>query len=228
MSSSPSPAQAGSFDPVFDSQAVFRALLDAMARPGLVVHLPVRDPRCPVPSCQPLAAMLLTLLDHEVTFAVAPETGHGDGVDALVSYLAAATGSRAVAVEEADFVVAPGAPPAGLLRRLRRGSPAFPDESATLLILVPALDPAGNGPEVSLAGPGVRSGGKTIVRLPGLTPADLVDLAEVNAEPPLGIDLILVDAAGSLTGLPRSTRLTLLSGGSKVNGREARGTREEQ
>lgn len=198
-------AAAGRFDPVFDSQAVFRALLDAMARPGTVGRTPVRDPRCPVAGCQPLAAALLTLLDHEVAFAVAPATG--DGAAELAAYLAAATGSRRVPPGEADFVVALGAPPPGLLLGLRRGTPAFPDEGATLLLLAPDLDAPEGGLPVALAGPGVRPG--ATARLAGLTAADLADLAAANAEPPRGLDLILIDRGGRLLCLPRSTRLTV-------------------
>ena len=65
--------QAKPFDIVFDSQAIFRTVLDAMARPGTIGLLTALDPRCPLPDYRPLTAVARTLLDHEVTFAVIPE-----------------------------------------------------------------------------------------------------------------------------------------------------------
>jgi alpha-D-ribose 1-methylphosphonate 5-triphosphate synthase subunit PhnH len=201
------PTTDGRFDPIFDSQATFRVVLDAMARPGAPARLPTPDPRCPVADCRPLSAVLLTLLDHEVSFAVVPATGDGATAEQVSRYLASATGSRPAPVEAADYVLAMGGLPDGLLLSLKRGAPAYPDESATLLVLVPPVAEA-TGPTVALAGPGVRPG--TTARLSGLTPIDLTDLATANEEPPLGVDLVLADAAGNLTCLPRSTRLTPL------------------
>ena len=41
------PTADGRFDPIYDSQATFRVVLDAMARPGAPARLPTPDPRCP-------------------------------------------------------------------------------------------------------------------------------------------------------------------------------------
>lgn len=197
----------GQFDPVFDAQAVFRMWLGAMARPGTVARVPIGDPRCPLPMLQSAAALLLTVLDHEVAFAVEPPSHYPRARDTLVAYLSAATESRPRRAEEADFVLAWSPLPQGLLLRLRRGTPAYPDRGGTLLMRVPDLSQAQSGPAVSLDGPGIRPG--SAVRLGGLTPADLVDLAAVNSDPPLGIDVVLIDGVGMMTCLPRSTRTTL-------------------
>jgi len=113
--------------------------------------------------------------------------------------------------EAADYAVLLGAPPASLAGSLRRGAAAFPDESATLVSLVPSLgatnDGHGEGAVVALAGPGVTPG--TTLRIGGWGRADLAAVAAANAEPPLGIDLILIDPDGQVAGLPRSTRLTI-------------------
>jgi alpha-D-ribose 1-methylphosphonate 5-triphosphate synthase subunit PhnH len=199
------PTVDGRFDIVVDSQRTFRVLLEAMARPGTLMRVPEADPRCPEPTHAPLAAVLLTLIDHEVSFAVVPAVGDGLVADRLTRYLTEMTGSRAVAPEAADYVLALGALPPGIILGLKRGIPAYPDESATLLVAVPSLIDA-HGPLVALAGPGVRMG--RTARLDGLTAGDLAELAIANAEAPLGIDVILADAAGSLLCLPRSTRLT--------------------
>lgn len=199
-------AAATRFDPVFGAQAVFRIVLDAMARPGTRTALPAIDPVRPIPDLAAVAAVGQTLLDHEVTFAVVPAPSDGAVADRFAAYLALTTGCRLVSAPEADYVIALGQLPAGLPATLRPGVPTYPDEGATLICHVPNFDPA-TGTDVALAGPGVRPG--TTLTLPGLTPADLASLAAANAEPPCGIDLILIDPIGSVVALPRSTRLTL-------------------
>lgn len=196
------------FDPVFAAQATFRTVLDAMARPGTTAPLPARDPGCPVAGCDGVAAVLLTLLDHEVTFAAVPAPGRGADGERLTAYLAGATGGRSVAVEAADYVLVLGGPLAGLPGSLRRGTPAFPDEGATLVATVASLGGVEEGLAVALAGPGVAPG--TTLRVGGWRADDLTAVAAANAEPPLGIDLILAAPDGSVACLPRSTRLTLV------------------
>jgi alpha-D-ribose 1-methylphosphonate 5-triphosphate synthase subunit PhnH len=198
---------ASGFDPVFGSQATFRAVLDAMARPGTLHHLPVADPACPLVAARPLTAILQTLLDHEVGFGV---VGAPEDTDRLSAYLVETTASRSVPLEEADYVVALGPLRPGLPLRLKRGEPAYPDRGATLICLVPPL--TGDRDEqiaVSLAGPGIPPDADTTVRLSGPSLAVLTALAAANAEPPCGIDLILVDPAGRIVCLPRSTRITM-------------------
>lgn len=197
------------FDPVFDAQTAFRTLLDSTARPGTVAPLGMADPRCPLAVCRALAALARTLLDHEVGFAVVAAGGERDGqVDELARYLALATGSRPTAAENADFVFVLGPLPTGLLPGLRRGLPAFPDDSATVVILVPDLDAGDGGLPVALQGPGVPP--NTVATLAGLTAADLAERDAANAEPPCGIDLVLIDPAGRILCLPRSTKIRLV------------------
>lgn len=203
MTAAPS-RSAHAFDPVFGAQTAFRVVLDAMARPGQVAALDVADPRCPVAAARPLAALARTLLDHEAGFAVVAGRGTDEReAGELARYLALATGSRPLDTARADFVFVLGTPPAGLLPGLRRGVPAFPDEGATAVVLVPNLDAADGAPRVTLSGPGIP--GKRASDLPGLPPETLAERDAANAEPPCGIDLILIDAAGRVLCLPRST-----------------------
>ena len=208
LATAPPPASATPFDPVFATQATFRTVLDAMARPGTVRELPVADPAAPLPETRYLTALLLTLLDHEVGFSVVPAAGAVADAARLTAYLVEMTGSRPSSVEEAGYVIALGSLPTGLPVRLKRGEPAYPDRGATLICLVPPLgDASAGGLAVSLAGPGVSPIHPVTLRLPGLTMTDLAAHAAANAEPPCGIDLILLDRAGHLACLPRSTRL---------------------
>jgi len=188
-------------DPVRETQLTFRVLLDVMARPGTVRQLPVAAEGAPVNPW--LAAVLLTLLDHEVGLAVAPFPAS----ETLERYVRQRTAARPAVVEQADFVVASwDSLDPSLPLRLRQGTLEYPNDSATLVILVPPLG-ADTGVRLGLAGPGVPAGFET--RIAGLAPAFLAARDDA-AEYPCGIDMILVDPSGQVATLPRSTAITLL------------------
>lgn len=194
-----------SLEPVRDTQVTFRVLLDAMARPGTVKQLPVAARDAPVNPW--LAAVLVTLLDHEVSLAVEPF----DGGDSLERFVRQRTAVTPAPVESADFVVTSADRLDPLLPvRLRQGTLAYPNDSATLLILVPTLDQtqASTGLLLDLAGPGVPAGHS--IRIDGLTPA-LFEARDEVAEYPGGIDVILVDPNGLVAGLPRTTAVQVAS-----------------
>lgn len=203
-----------SLEPVRDTQVTFRVVLDVMARPGTVRRLPVSARDAPVNPW--LAAALVTLLDHEVSLAVEPF----DGSDVLERFVRQRTAVAAATAEAADFVVAstdhldPNLP-----LRLRQGTLAYPNDSATLLLLVSGLDeaPPSSRPVASagtdgllldLAGPGVPPGHR--VWIGGLDPA-LFEARDEVAEYPRGIDLILVDPSGRVAALPRTTAIQVAS-----------------
>ena len=79
------------FDTVFDSQRVFRCLLQASAQPGKLFTLPPF-------ACSSIEAAARTLLDHEVTFCAT-----GEEATAVEDRLSQLTGARVSPVEEADF-----------------------------------------------------------------------------------------------------------------------------
>ncbi len=191
------------FEPVFDSQSTFRVVLDAMARPGKVGLLTATDSRCPLPGSAGLAAVAQTLLDHEVTFAVMP--GLEESETAFTRYLAATTGSRPVSIAEADYVFAGASLAPDVLTTLKRGSLAFPDEGATLLLLVNDIEDD-SGVSVTMTGPGIP--GTKARHLSGLGTETLAERRTANAEIPRGVDLLLVDTHGRVLGLPRTTQIT--------------------
>jgi alpha-D-ribose 1-methylphosphonate 5-triphosphate synthase subunit PhnH len=215
----------GPLDSVRDTQAVFRAALDALSRPGRVSRLPVAAQD--TPGNPWAAALLLTLLDHETTLWVAPPLVVA-GVDA---YLRQRSGAGQAPLEAAGFALAEVGPaPAAvatldlgeLIARLRRGTLAYPDEGATLVLSVPALAGEGagheggvdgqdrkdeEGPVLILSGPGVPGGEARTLRVPGLPPTFAAARAGAVRDYPAGIDLFLVDGDGRLAGLPRSTHV---------------------
>lgn len=189
-------------DPVHDTQRTFRTLLVAMARPGQVQQLPVAAVGAPANPW--VAAVLLTLADHEVTLAVEPF----EGADEMAGFVGRRTAAVCAPTERADFVVAaretldPDLP-----LRLRRGSPAYPDDAATLIVAVARLgegDPSGTRPR--LEGPGVPAGQR--LHVSGLAPRFFEARAEA-IDFPCGIDLLLIDPEGRVAALPRSTRIAI-------------------
>ena len=190
------------------AQGVFRVLLDAMARPGTIRNCPRSIRAAPIETATGLAAIAQTLLDHEVTFAVDADDddGNADAAPTFAAHIRSVTGCRDFPVRRTPTTSLPSeARPPACPRYSRQAYRPSRMKAATLVSLVPALDGKA-GITLSLSGPGVPP--ETVATVPGWSLADLVSLAAANSSPPLGIDVILVDAAGQVMCLPRSTRLT--------------------
>lgn len=180
-------------DPVHDTQAIFRSVLSALAQPGRPVQIP--HAAFGAPSNPWLAAALLTLVDHETSLACIDE-------DATESFVRARTGAQRATPEAADFVlVGAAALTPALLRSVKRGSFAYPDDSATLFIDVPRDAAMWT---CSVSGPGIAGTRHTELALPE---AAVEALQEANAQYPCGVDVLSIDAQGQLVGLPRTTRI---------------------
>jgi alpha-D-ribose 1-methylphosphonate 5-triphosphate synthase subunit PhnH len=185
----------GLADPVRDSQAVFRALLDAMAHPGRIVDVP--GP-CPVPArIDPAAAAVaLSLVDFETPLWLDTDDAE------LLAYLRFHCGCPIVAEPgEARFAIVTGAGAMPRLAAFDAGSDLFPDHSATLILQVPALA-AGRGRR--LAGPGIA--GEARLDVTGLPASFWPDWADNHASFPRGVDVVL-SAGTVIAALPRTTRV---------------------
>jgi alpha-D-ribose 1-methylphosphonate 5-triphosphate synthase subunit PhnH len=180
----------GFADPVADAQACFRAVLDAMARPGRLHAVP--GVAAPAPLCDAAAAVLLTLADHETGLWLDPAAGAARG------WVGFHTGAPEAPLGRAAFALALSLPP---LEALCQGADETPEGSATVILQIGAL---GSGEAFVLEGPGLRE--PTVLRADGL-PADFAGTWAANrARFPLGVDLILC-AGGQLTALPRSVAI---------------------
>lgn len=170
-----------------EAHHVFRAVLDALARPGTVTRLPDG----PVP---PTLLPVLALADLGTPVCVLEEDGRW--ADAV----AVATNAPTVGLAEARLVAAVRPITPEELRALRRGSAAAPEDAA--LACVPVTDLDGGPRRWRLSGPGTANG-------PALAPSGLPGgfveaRAEAVAQFPAGIDLLLVAPDGRIAGLPRS------------------------
>jgi alpha-D-ribose 1-methylphosphonate 5-triphosphate synthase subunit PhnH len=186
----------GFTDPVHDTQAVFRTLLDALSRPGPIGVIESVLPEVRATRAEPAAfAALLALCDYATPVWLAqPDT-------ALGSALRFHTG--APLVDEpgaAAFAYIYDASALPSLESFGLGTAESPEQSVTLLIRVEALT---GGTPVVLNGPGILDT-ETIspVGLPEHFWRERAALAPLF---PCGIDCYLV-CGERLIGLPRTTQ----------------------
>lgn len=179
----------GFSDPVTDAQGCFRAVLDAMARPGRIHEVGV-GLTPPVPLAPASAAVLLTLVDHETPLWLDPDATASREWIAFHCGAPLATGPEACA-----FALALSLPDMAVLPA---GSHEAPERSATMILQVRAFE---SGRRFRLEGPGLRE--PTVLAIDG-PPDDFVGVWDQNrARFPLGIDVILC-AGTRLAALPRS------------------------
>lgn len=181
----------GFADPVHDAQGCFRAVLEAMSRPGTVASVPVSAGGPPALSAA-AAAVALTLLDADTAVFLDP------AFEAARGWIAFHCGTPFVGVEGAAFGIAAGLPEMGAFAA---GTDDEPQAGATLIVELPALR---GGPGLRLSGPGVD--GSAVAGPAGL-PGDFVARWGANHRLfPRGVDLILCSGA-EVMALPRSTRV---------------------
>ena len=180
----------GFVDPVADAQSCFRAVLDAMARPGKT-HT-VSGIFAPAPLCNAAAAVLLTLADHETPLWLDPAVAEAR------TWIGFHTGAPIVSAAQAMFAIGLALPD---LAALQDGSDEMPETSATVILQLASLTA---GQQYLLEGPGWRE--PRLVTIDGL-PRDFVSIWQRNrALYPRGIDLILC-AGDRLAALPRSVSI---------------------
>jgi alpha-D-ribose 1-methylphosphonate 5-triphosphate synthase subunit PhnH len=183
--------QPGFADPVAGAQSCFRAVLDAMARPGHIRDAGL-DLTAPVPLMPATAAVLLTLLDYDTPVWLDEAAA---GARAWIGFHC---GAPMVPLAKCSFAVALALPE---LATVPPGSHEAPESAATLILQVNAL---GSGQTYRLAGPGLRA--PALLAVDGL-PAGFASAWQDNhAMFPRGVDIVLC-AGTSLAALPRSVML---------------------
>lgn len=189
----------GGFDDVStESAGIFRAVLDAISRPGTMQNQSVSlAPPAPLlPTC---AAVILTLVDNDTPLWIAPEL-MGDNVS---QYLKFHTGAVLVekAADAAFAVFSAGHIPD--LSQFQLGTAEYPDRSATMII---QIDGHGEAAPVSLAGPGIKH--KQEFSVPGLDEAFWRKVRNNNSRFPLGLDFVFCLQQG-IAACPRSSAVMI-------------------
>lgn len=181
--------QGGFRAPPVDAAHAFRAVMEAMARPGTIHAVAGTQP--PAPLSVAAGVVLLTLCDADTPIFLAG----GADCDAVRAWIAfhagaplAGPGDCAFALGDWDALTP--------LDRFPVGTPEYPDRSATLIVERPSLEPGG----ARLTGPGIRD--TAALSLPE-TAAFRANAARF----PLGLDFVLT-CGDRLAALPRSTTVT--------------------
>lgn len=190
--------EGGFTDPVGASQTVFRALMDAMARPGTVHALPnVTVP--PAPLSASASALIATLADADTPVwldAALTKTS------AVRDWIVFHTGAPVVSnPSDAAFALVAAPQNLSALNGFSLGTQEFPDRSTTIILQVATLS---DGAPLTLEGPGIKDQAELA---PDPMPQHFENQWRANrAAFPRGVDLILA-APGCVAALPRSARL---------------------
>ncbi len=183
-------------DPVLGAQAIFRATLKAMSRPGLIVAIPEVGVLGPSALSSDVLAILLALCDQDTPVWLDADLRAG-GVDRWLSFHANCP--MAATPGEAAFAVLRRSSGNPSLADFALGDARYPDRSTTVLVLA---DSFSGGPSLTLQGPGIEN---SLRIAPAGVPDGFVEQAQLNhALYPRGLDFLMI-SSHAMSGLPRST-----------------------
>jgi len=185
-------------DPVLSAQATFRAILNAMARPGSVQPIGVAlSP--PPPLNKGSAAVALTLCDQDTPVWLDAELRASVSVCEWLGFHCGCPLVDDPAKAVFAFAARPAKVPA--FETFNIGTTDYPDRSTTIVLQVDSL---GAEKGLVLSGPGIRD--RSALSAAPL-PSDMRDrLARNRSLFPQGIDLILA-THDAIAALPRSLRV---------------------
>ncbi len=180
-------------NPVFDSQYIFRKVLEAVAHPGRLISIEM-EMEVPEPLYRTTGAICLTLLDHETSLWMDLDKQSG-----VADWLRFHCGC--------PFVHSPSSATFGLIdcgfgeppyNQFHEGEDEFPEHAATLILQVAGFRTESGR---SLRGPGIE----TIQRLEvqGLSETFWRFWRMNHRKYPLGVD-VLFTSRSSIVGLPRT------------------------
>ena len=181
--------------PVLASQAVFRAVMDAFARPGEVKPLPGR-PAAPAPLSATAAALACALLDYETPLWLDPALARASQVAEWIHFQTGAP--MTVDPRQAAFAIIAEPAQAPPLDLFALGTAEYPDRSTTIVLQVQRF---GSGEQLTLSGPGIA--GRTQLAAEPLPPDFHGRLAANRALFPRGVDVVLV-SPDAVAALPRA------------------------
>jgi alpha-D-ribose 1-methylphosphonate 5-triphosphate synthase subunit PhnH len=182
-------------DPVFSAQSTFRAMLDAVARPGEIV--PVQSQiDAPLPMTSAMAAIALAILDQDTpvwldtALAATPE---------VTAWIRFHTGASIVAMaDQSAFAFVREQMRLPPLDAFNLGTAEYPDRSTTVIVHVDSWDGATH---MNVSGPGIKGQRRLVA---GPLPGDFQKkLASNRALFPRGVDLFLASDR-AVAALPRS------------------------
>jgi alpha-D-ribose 1-methylphosphonate 5-triphosphate synthase subunit PhnH len=190
--------EGGFADQVLDAQSAFRAVMDAMARPGTVCPIRVVA-RPPQPLSPAAGAVALTLCDHDTPVWLDPALTISDASAAWLGFHTGAPLVKSPADAHFAFVSRPAEFIA--LENFAQGTQEYPDRSATIVLQVESFEA---GERLLLEGPGIKDRA-ALAPLP--MPRHFVEQWRQNrARFPRGVDLVLA-GPDAVACLPRTARI---------------------
>lgn len=196
--------QPGFADPVHDAQGVFRAVLDALARPGVLRSVGSRL----APSKEASIAARATLLAlADATTSVWLQFPLPEVASALRFHTGAPLLSGEADLATAQFALLTDPARCPALERFAFGTAESPEHSATLIVDVPALAAGHTGTDglhLRLRGPGIAA--HADVAVGGLDTGFWQARAALAPRFPAGLDL-LIASGDTVLGLPRTTHV---------------------
>lgn len=181
----------------FDSNAVFRVLLDALSRPGRIYDLPVAV-ATPDGLNATSTATLLAMADMDTTIWLSPSCMTRAANDHLKFHCGCPISDD---VAKADFAVARIDDDLSFITRLSVGNAEYPDQSATLILMVNEIT---NAPAMKLTGPGIRNSHDLDVK--NLPASFHIWRSENHHIFPCGVDVIFASPT-QIAALSRTTRI---------------------
>lgn len=191
-----SAVEGGLENPVFGSQMIFKAVMDAFAGPGVIADIG-QLVSAPPPLVPAAAAFLAVLADYDTPVWLGERT-----VRDAARWITFQTGAPVVGdPAAAAFAVLDPKGDVDDWSRFPIGSAEYPDHSATLLLSVASFS---GGERLILTGPGIETSRDVA---PAGLPSDFVAAMAANAALfPRGLDVLLV-CGSELLALPRTTRI---------------------
>lgn len=180
-----------SWDPVHDAREAFLVCFRAFCEPGKTITGAPRAWLHEDTTLDVAAAVLLALLDRGIGLCVV-----GDGVDGeLGEKLRHKSAAVAMPPELASYILVTDRTTTSVTGSATRGTALKPEGGATIVY-------AGSWEQVKVSVERPAGYERREVLL-GLPPGEIDALAVLNAEPPLGVDALVVNGQ-SVQGLPRS------------------------
>lgn len=182
-----------SFDEVYDSQKIFRLLLEAMSNPGRAVD--IKEFSAKMFGEKPLfLALAMTLLDNETGFCACENKALEDEIVSL-------TLARNEALDKADYIFTDDGDKLGaVIQNAKSGTLADPQKSATVIINIDNKKDT----KLKLSGPGIQD---TLEIQTSYTVRKVINLRDIqHYEYPCGIDFIFLTGDGELFAVPRLIR----------------------
>ena len=182
-----------SFDIVFNSQKVFRLILEAMSNPTKTVNIKEHAEKL-FGDHPALLAVAMTLLDNEVSFNTCENRELSDEIASL-------TLAGREQIENADFIFVCNSDDINdVIENAKCGTLADPQKSTTVIIQNDGEPDC----RMTLFGPGID--GQIEVEVSQMVKDTIMLRDAQNYEYPQGIDLIFISSDGELFAIPRLIR----------------------